>query len=80
MVVGKMKRISSSVDSLKIIYGEMVDYLLSGHLVDNIMIMCGENVDFLNKFPTFSLSNNCNPSPIFLSIEYLSANRVSFGS
>ena len=42
----------------------MVDYLLSGHLVDNIMIMCGENVDFLNKFPTFSLSNNCNPAPI----------------
>ena len=55
--------ISWNVDNLKIIYGEMVDFLLSGHLVDNIMIMCGENVDFLNKFPTFSLSTNCKPAP-----------------
>ena len=41
----------------------MIDYLMSGHLVDNIMIMCGENVDFLNKFPTFS--PNCKPAPSF---------------
>ena len=53
-----------NVGNLKIIYGDMIDYLMSGHLVDNIMIMCGENVDFLNKFPTFSLSNNCNPAPM----------------
>ena len=37
--------------------------MLNGQFVANMWIMCGENVDFPHRFPTFSLSINWNPAP-----------------